>query len=250
MNFHTFGNKNNKAIILIHGLLTPWQIWEDAAAYFSKEYYVVIPELDGHTEDSTTVFESVENEAQQLAEYIQKNLGGKAYALCGLSMGGRIAAYLAGMSGISSEYLVIEGAPLKKLPSILKSIMKKNYINILDKSKQRDPKTIESCKRDFLPERYLDDFFKVADSITPQSINNIIDSVFSEYEYKKYSDDLKILFMHGTKGNESVARKSAVTMKKVNPQTEIRCFNGYAHAQLACFEIDKWIGKVASFIIH
>lgn len=248
MNFHTFGNKSNKVVMLIHGMLTPWQIWEDAAEYFSKEYYVVIPELDGHTEQNSSEFVSVEKEAEKLAEYIRKNFDGKIYALCGLSMGGRIAAYLAGTSDIFFDYLVIDGAPLKKMPKLLTGIMKKNYISIIEESKKRNPKIIESCKKDFLPERYLNDFFKIADNISTQSISNIIDSVFGEFEYKKYDDKAKILFMHGTKGNESVARKSAAAMKKINPQTEIRCFKGYAHAQLACFEIEKWIDEVSKFI--
>ena len=54
--------------------------------------------------------------------------------------------------------------------------------------------------------------------------------------------------MHGTKGNEMVSRKAPENMKKANIQTEIHCFKGYTHAQLACFEIDKWIAEVSVFI--
>ena len=54
--------------------------------------------------------------------------------------------------------------------------------------------------------------------------------------------------MHGTKGNEALARRAALKMKKANPQTEIRCFEGYAHAQLACFENEKWVREVAAFL--
>ena len=59
---------------------------------------------------------------------------------------------------------------------------------------------------------------------------------------------MKILFMQGTKSNESVSRKCAVKIKEVNPKTVIRCFNGYAHAQLACFEPENWIKEVSAFI--
>ena len=248
MKFHTFGNEKNKVIVLIHGMLTPWQIWEDAAEYFSKDYYVVIPELDGHTEEEVSEFISVEEEAEQIRRYLIKCFGGKVHAICGLSMGGRIAATLTGMQGVETDIMVLDGAPLQKMPGIMVSLMKNSYISIIRKSKQRDPKVIESCKRDFLPERYLNTFFKVADNIQEQSIRNIMDSVFSRFDYKEYSKDMRIFFMHGTKGNEAVAAKAAKQMKKVNPQTEIHCYEGYAHAQLACFEIDKWISEVAGFI--
>jgi len=97
MIFHTFGNNENKAVMLIHGMLTPWQIWEDAVSVLSKDYFVIVPELDAHTEDKPSRFISVEKEAEQLKEYLIKNHNGELYALCGLSMGGRIAATLAGM---------------------------------------------------------------------------------------------------------------------------------------------------------
>lgn len=248
MIFHTFGNNENKTIMLIHGMLTPWQIWEDAVSVLSKDYYVVVPELDAHTEHKPSRFTSVENEAEQLRDYLIENHNGELYALCGLSMGGRIAAALAGMDGIKTKHLVLDGAPLKKMPGILKSIMKKSYISIIDKSKKRDPKVIESCKRDFLPERYHVHYFKIADNIHNDSINRIIDSVFSDFTFKTYDSSSKILFMHGTKGNEIVSKKAAIKMKEINPQTEIRCFDGYAHGQLACFEPQNWIKEVLQFL--
>ena len=51
MIFHTFGDPSAKPVVLIHGMLNPWQLWKDAAEHFSKEYYVVVPELDAHTEE-------------------------------------------------------------------------------------------------------------------------------------------------------------------------------------------------------
>ncbi len=152
------------------------------------------------------------------------------------------------MDGISISTLVLDGAPLKKMPKLLIGFMKKSYISIIEKSKKRDPKIIERCKRDFLPERYHGHFFRIADNIEAESINIILDSVFSDFQYKTYESSMKILFMHGTKGNESVSRKCAVKMKEVNPQTVIRCFDGYAHAQLACFEPENWIKEVLKFL--
>ena len=233
MIFHTFGDQKNKVILLIHGMLTPWQIWEDVASHFSKDYYVVVPELDGHTEDATSQFLSVESEAEQIREYALQNFNGKIHGLCGLSMGGRIAAVLAGME--FNELL-----PPSERPEHTE--MYEGFYH-LDSMEGK-----ENCKRVFLPERYLENFLKIADHIEEQSVKNIIDSVFSSFAYKIYDCDMKILFMHGTKGNEMVSRKAAVKMKKANPQTEIRCFKGYAHAQLACFEINKWIKEVSGFI--
>ena len=131
MIFHTFGNNTNKVVIFIHGMLTPWQIWNEAIEYWSKDYYVILPELDAHTEETKSTFESVEKEAEKIKNYLCDTVCGKVYMMCGLSMGGRIAA---------------------------------------------------------------------------------------------------------------------IRMKEVSPQTEIRCYKGYAHAYLACFEQQKWIGEVSKWL--
>ncbi len=248
MIFHTFGNKSNRSIILIHGMLTPWQIWNYAAKHFSKDFYVIVPELDAHTEVTPTVFHSVEEEAAKIHEYIMENLGGKVFLLAGLSMGGRIAATLAKSDDLSVETLVLDGAPLTRVNGLKKAVMKSNYKTIIMKSKQHDAKILEQAKKDFLPENMLPYYIKIAENMIMVSVNNMIDSVFAPFDFKEYKSNMRILFMHGTKGNESVSAKCAVRMKKSNPQTEIRAFDGLAHAELACFEPEKWYGEVRSFI--
>ncbi len=248
MKFHTCGNDSGKTIVLIHGMLNPWQIWKEVSDAFSDEYYVIIPELDAHTQEETSEFISVDDEAAKICEYLCKNGRSTLYMICGLSMGGRIAAVLAGMPEISVENLILDGAPLLPMPKIMTAFMTKSYINIINRSKKRDPKVIKNFKKDFLPEKYLDDYFKLADHMEEQSIRNVINSVFSAFEFKKYDDSCKILFMHGTKGNETVSKKAAIKMKEVNSQTNIRCFDGYAHAELLSFEADRWIKEVKSFL--
>ena len=250
MEFHTFGKKQNSAVVLILGMLTPWQIWKKAIAYFSKDHYVIVPELDSHTEDTKSQFLSAETEAKLIQEYLIKENKNRLYALCGLSMGGRIAALLAGMEKISTQYLILDGAPLKKLPSFLIGFMKKNYVKIIRKTQARDPKVIADCKRNFLPEQLHPYFFKIADRMEPESIQLIIDSVFSAFEYKAYDRNTKILFMHGTGMNEFVSKKSAEMLKKENPQTVMQCFHGYAHAQLACFMPEQWVKTVSQFMMQ
>ncbi len=248
MRIHTFGDKTKQPVMLIHGMLNPWQIWETAIEVFSKEYYVIVPELDAHTEEETTTFQSIEKEAEELRRYLMENTGGHLFLLGGLSMGGRIAATLAGLPGIRVENLVLDGAPLLKVSKLMVGFMRKAYVGIIRKSRRRDPKVLASAKRDFLPEKYIPDYLKVADHMEEESIRNILDSVFSAFAYKKYSEDCRILFLHGTKGNESVSKKAAVKMKSINPQTEIMCFEGYAHAQLASFEQEKWVTTVSEWL--
>lgn len=248
MFFHTFGDKENKAVILVHGVLCPWQIWNDAIERFKEKYYVVVPELDGHTQSEKSTFISVDEEAAKITEYIRNELGRNVFLLAGLSMGGRIAATVAKSKDIKIENLVLDGAPLARINGLMKAVFKKNYKVIIARSKAREPKILESAKKDFLPEKMIPFYLDVADNMEEQSINNMIDTVFTDFNFSGYPDDMRILFMHGTKGNEQVSRKCALKMKKANPQTEIRCFEGFAHAELACFKSEQWFKEVEGFI--
>ena len=115
--------------------------------------------------------------------------------------------------------------------------MRNNYKAILKKSKARDPKIKASFEVNCLPGEYWEEFLKIADNMNVETIDNIIDSLFRPFEFIKYPDDMRILFMHGTKGNESVSKKGALKMKEMNP----------AHAELACFKPDQWITEIREF---
>ncbi|MBE6754746.1 MAG: alpha/beta hydrolase, partial [Ruminococcaceae bacterium] len=116
MRFHTFGDKNNRAIVLIHGVLTPWQMWEYQIERLKDEFYVIVPALDGHTEEEASQFVSVEKEAEQIEDYILENLGGQVYAVCGISMGGVISSIIWKNRRVKISRLVMDGAPLARLP--------------------------------------------------------------------------------------------------------------------------------------
>ena len=127
-------------------------------------------------------------------------------------------------------------------------VIRNNYKSILKSARARDPKVKASFERDFLPGEYWEPFLKIADRMDNQSVDNIVDSVFTPFEFIKYPDGMKILFMHGTKGNETVSKKGALKMKELNPMMEIRCFDGLAHAELLCFKQDQWIRELREFL--
>lgn len=248
LNIHTFGDGNNPVMILVHGVLTPWQIWMEQVQYFSDKYYVLVPELDGHTENEISEFVSVEDEAIKIVNYcIENNLPNIA-VLCGLSMGGAVSYNIWKNQKLDIEHLVLDGAPLIPSGSIIEKFMEKSYLKIIEKSKKRDPKTLENFKRDFLPEKHLDNYLQIADRMSNTSMYNIISSVCKSNIQDGIVSDTKILYIHGTKGNEILSKKSAARMKTYYPDIKIICCKGDMHCQKALFEPQKWINMVDGFL--
>ena len=60
MIFNTYGSIDNPHIMLIHGAGYGWWNFINYIDTLSKSYYVIIPTLDGHSEDSQTQYISTE----------------------------------------------------------------------------------------------------------------------------------------------------------------------------------------------
>lgn len=159
--------------------------------------------------------QSVENEAQQIEDYICKENIKTVFALCGLSMGGVIAHKIFERNKLQIENLILDGAPLVKMSFIAEKAMTGAYKSIIHKSKLRDRKTLDNFKRDFLPERYLESYLKFADTMSDTTIENMLHSVCAgDFTPAVNLDSTRILYMHGTKGNEVYSIKSVKKMKK------------------------------------
>ncbi len=237
-------------MILIHGVLTPWQIWKPQIDYFKDNYHVVVPALDAHIENEKSEFVSIEKEAEMIEEYVNNNFGGRVYALCGLSMGGKIANRIFERGNIKIDNLVLDGAPLVKGFAIAKVLMTMSYKSIVHKSKQRDKKTLENFKRDFLPEKYLDSYLKFADTMSDTSIENMLISV-CDITISPCSNDngTKILFMNGTKGNEVYSVKSAKKMREIyGDSVTTKQFDGCKHCEIAIYSPNVWCDTVEKFL--
>lgn len=248
MKLHEFGNKNAPAMVLIHGVLTPWQIWVPQINAFEKDYHIFTVALSAHTEEEASEFISLEAEVEAIMQALTASGVSEVYAFCGLSMGGVIAHEIWKSGRLPIKHLVLDGAPLIPFPFGSGKFMANNYIKIIHKSKERDPKVLASFKKNLLPEKYLESYLKIADFMTDASMRNIIEAADTGNLCTTVLNKSKILFLHGTKGNEILSKKVAKLMKKAYPETTIVCFKGDMHCYKAIYEPEKWIEIVNNFL--
>lgn len=245
---HEFVDGNKPTMVLIHGVLTPWQIWMPQITAFKQKYNIYAVALNAHTEEAACEFVSVSAEAEEITEYFKAKNIDTIDALCGISLGGKIAFEIWKNDKLNICNLIMDGAPLAACPRFAVNIMINNYKSIIHKSKARDKKVIESFKKNFLPEKYLESYLKIADLMSDKSIENVIDSAFAGGKIEGAQSQSRILFIHGTKGNEVLSKKAANHMKKSYPVTEVVCFKGDAHCYKAIYEPEKWIRVVEEFL--
>jgi len=249
MNFHVYSKSDAPKIILIHGTLTPWQVWDEQIKYFRNKYHVTVVVLDAHEEDKQSEFISIEQQASAIEKYCLENYNGEVFAVCGISMGGAIAAILWRNGIIKIHNLVMDSAPIIPMGSVPAKIMTKNYISIIRKSKKRDTKTLNNFKKNFLPEKYLDSFLKIADNMTETSIRNMISSVCKSELCKGLPrEETRILYMHGTRGTELFQMRCAALLKKCYPKTQVIGFRKMGHCEAAIYKPKIWLEVVNNFL--
>ena len=248
MKFLQFGNAENKKIMLIHGFQVPWQVWEPQINYFSQTYYVIVPILDGHHPIEKSTFASVQKEAEEIEKYCIEQYDGQLFAICGMSMGGSIAAALWANGKVHIEKLFLDAAPLVRQNKMLTVLLTNQYISLTHKTRQRDVKTLNMCEKTFIPKQYMPCFLEMMDAMSDETIKNGVTSV-GQFQLPKNvkCDNIDIIYYYGTRLNEMLAKKSAKYLKKHYPQAKVVCLKGYSHGELVLRHPDQYIKVVEQF---
>ena len=74
------------------------------------------------------------------------------------------------------KMLLIHGV-LLPAGRVVSAVMSKAFQKFVHKSQTRDPKTLESLKKNFLPERFMEAFLALADLVSDTSIENMVYSM-------------------------------------------------------------------------
>ena len=113
---HEFVDGNKPIMVLIHGVLTPWQVWMPQIDAFKANYNIYAIALSAHTEEFPSEFVSVLTETEEIIRYFEANHVNSVDVLCGLSLGGKIAHEIWKSGRINVNHLIMDGSPLAACP--------------------------------------------------------------------------------------------------------------------------------------
>ena len=122
MNYIEYGKENREVIILLHGGGLSWWNYRKIAEILQTDYHVVLPILDGHA-GSDKPFTTIENNAIEIIEFINREFGGSVLLIGGLSLGGQILLEILSQSKYICKYAIVESAliiPSKFIYSLIK----------------------------------------------------------------------------------------------------------------------------------
>ena len=227
MRFITHGDKENRSLLLIHGMANTSDVFDPLLPYL-EDYYVIVCELDGHSPRETGDFVSVGVAAEKIEKYVNDKLDGSLYGLLGFSLGGTIATELISRGKIEVEKTVLDAAFVIKM-GIMTYPFKYLFqicIWLIEQNVHVPDAVVESIMGKG-NSGIVDTLYK---GVSLRSIGN---AALSCYKYD-IKDGLRayknqVVFWRGE--NEPYPAKSAKLLKQYLPQMRVRVFKNMGHGQ-------------------
>ena len=238
---HTLGDRQNPAVLLIHGMMCTGKDCEPYGKCLSDRYFVIMPTLDGHGNDGTDLL-ALEDEVNKLVGFLKENGISSLALVQGSSMGAEIA--LAVIKKLIDEKIpfkraFFDGGPFFHFSPLFRAFMKKKFESL--------GKIFDTDDHDAAYSAMINHpFFRFIAKDKAEQYEPIIRSMAQERRHysKKtiknmvricYKCDLPVFSEETQKklifffSDVEPARKSRKRLMKAYPAAEYRDIEGYSH---------------------
>ena len=244
MLFRETVNTDLPTIILLHGGGLSWWSFQDIIEKLQSDFHIVTPIIDGHAEDNEE-FISIEDSAEKLIKFIDKDYDGKVYAIGGLSIGGQIVTEVLARCDNICEYAIIESAlvyPIKGTAAITLPMTKLCYRLVKKRwFSKMQAKTL--CVPPKMFEQYYQDSLK----ISKQSLINITLSN-GNYNLKRRIPNTKskVLVIVGEK-EIGIMKKSAKKIHEAVSGSKLYIAPKMKHGEISLVYSQKYVDLIKSY---
>lgn len=225
-------------------------MWLPQIEFFSKDYFVVVPILDGHDINNNSTFTTVEKASEDIIDYAIKTYGKHIFAICGASLGGTIAVDILAQNQLEVEKAIIDAGPIVPMNKWFLNLVVKMrimQIHIMKKRSHLFNYLFSNYIFSFYPEKMLDEMFKICENMTVESCRNVHLSTFS-YSLPTSIANIKtdIAYWYGSK-EAFYGNKYAKAILAIVPSVKIKIFKGFNHGELCIGNPDLYISEAMEF---
>lgn len=225
MIFKEFGNDNKDVIILLHGGGLSWWNYKNEIELLKSNYHIILPILNGHG-GSDKSFISIEDNADEIINFIDERFNGRIKLIGGLSLGGQILLEILSKRNDICDYALIESA------SVLPSKLANNLISPMLNSSYALIKNKTFSKLQFnslhINKELFDDYYKDTSLIKKEDMISFLKESTS-YKLKDCIKNTKTkTFIYiGEKENKTIRDSADIINKAVPNSTKIILPNLY-----------------------
>ena len=239
-----YGKSNKDIIMLLHGGGLSWWNYEEVSEILKSNYHVILPILDGHS-GSDRDFTSIENNANEIIEYIDNNYNGNVKLIGGLSLGAQILLDILSKRDNICEYAIIESAlvcPMKMTNILIESSINMSYGLINKKWFSKLQFKSLKIKKELFDKYYID-----SSNITKNNMISFL-KANSNYHLKNIkTNKSKSIVIVGSK-ERPIMIKSAKRIHDELINSELEILSGYYHGDLSINHPNEYAEKVKKLI--
>ena len=239
-----YGESNKDIIILLHGGGLSWWNYEEVSEILKSNYHVILPILDGHS-GSDRDFTSIENNANEIIEYIDNNYNGNVKLIGGLSLGAQILLDILSKRDNICEYAIIESAlvcPMKMTNRLIELLINMSYGLINKKWFSKLQFKSLKIKKELFDKYYID-----SSNITKNNMISFL-KANSNYHLKNIkTNKSKSIVIVGSK-ERPIMIKSAKRIHDELINSELEILSGYYHGDLSINHPNEYAEKVNKLI--
>ena len=245
MNYIEYGKQNKDVIILLHGGGLSWWNYREEAEMLQKNFRVILPILDGHSE-SDRDFATIESNASEIIDFIDENFDGSVLLMGGLSLGGQILLEILSQRGNICEYAIIESAlvvPSRLTYSMIKPVFGSCYGLI--RHKWFSQLQFKSLK---IKQELFDDYYKDTCGITKQNMIAFLqaNSLYSIKPSIEHCSAKTYVFV-GEKENRSMKSSTRIIHQKIGGST-LHILPHMAHGEFSINNAGSYVDTVYEMI--
>lgn len=247
MKYKEFGEKTRPTFILLHGEGLSWWSLTNIIHHLKTDYHVVTPIIDGHGEDGSTTFISIQDSAEKLIHYIDANLRGSVFAIGGLSLGAQIVIEVLSKRTDIAKYAILESVlifPVKH--KVWFTILANKLFHRLIRKRWFAKLQANSycIKKDMFEQYYKD-----CTNISRESQINItlnMSSYTAPNELKNTKAKVLIMF-----GHKEVRRmdKSVKALMKIIPKSQVCIAPEMSRGELSLVHYKEYLSVINYFMV-
>ena len=247
MNFKEYGDNSKDTIMLLHGGGLSWWNYREEAEKLKNSYHIILPILDGHSESDRN-FTSIEDNAQEIVEYIINNYNGHIRLIGGLSLGGQILLEILSRKEDICDYAIVESAlaiPMKATYKMIRPAFSMSY-GLISK-KWFSQMQFKSLKiREDLFSEYYRDTCKIGkeDMIAFMEAN-------SKYKIKDslQNTKAKVLVVVGDRERPIMKKSASIIHQKIN-ESRMEVLPNYYHGDFSINNPQQYVIAINELIAN
>ena len=247
MQFHEFGDKNNKSILVLHGMLCDWDKFRNILCPLEDSFYVIYPAMTGCYEGSRD-FVSFADECEKIEKYVKENLDGSLYAVWGASQGATLLTELLARNNLEIQKAILDGVYLAHQGKICAKLGLKAFLK-MQKNGGKPSKALQNVSK--LMGLKKEDMTEYELMYWKSSESSMRANLIENYTYHVNEDikksDTKVYLWCGDK--EPYAKKSHEILKKLVKNYEEKIWHGVGHGVMLYFHTDEYLEAMKEILI-